>query len=251
VGISALPLFIKYTVEKELHMKRVVLSVSGGMDSATLIGYYLERGYEVFPVHFQYGSKHNRYEEIAFNKLMHFYGLEAKEKTIHVAGLFEHSTSALMLHGSNIPEGHYNDDNMRQTVISGRNLVFASVLAGYAESINADIVALGVHDGDHHIYRDCRPRWIERLRSLIAYQTDDKINIEAPFLGIDKTGILNIGMNFSVVPTPYEFTRTCYKNQPFACGRCGSCVERLEAFANIGIADPVLYQEGIKEDVER
>jgi 7-cyano-7-deazaguanine synthase len=113
-------------------------------------------------------------------------------------------------------------------------------MMGVAESIGASYVALGVHSGDHFIYPDCRPNYLKALSRTMIEATEGKVRLMCPFEEDTKESILRIGYNLSIVP-PYHLTRTCYKNQPNSCGKCGSCVERLEAFAAIGKVDPIKY----------
>lgn len=220
--------------------KKVVLGLSGGMDSSTLCGYYIDKGFEVIPVSFEYGSKHNKYENIAAYTVAEFYGLKITHFSLpFIAEKFQ---SNLLKTGGEIPEGHYQSSNMSLTVVPGRNLIFASIMAGLAWSLGADTIALGVHLGDHSIYPDCRPGFISSLNAAIIQGTGEKVKVEAPFQYLDKTGILKIG--YSLTPqVPYHLTRTCYKDQTVSCGRCGSCRERTEAFKNIGKTDPILYEE--------
>lgn len=127
--------------------KKVVLGLSGGMDSATLCAYYLDKGYEVFPVSFNYGSKHNKYENYAARSLAVLWNLTIKEINLDFIGqLFK---SNLLKTGEAIPEGYYTDQNMSQTVVPGRNVIFISIMMGYAWSIGADTIAIGAHAGDH------------------------------------------------------------------------------------------------------
>lgn len=214
----------------------VVMSLSGGMDSTTVLGYYLDKGYEVHCVHFQYGSKHNEFELKAVTDVAAYYSAPLQIIDMHEA--FSNMASNLMLNGGDIPEGHYAGENMRKTVIPGRNTIFAAVLSGIAESKGAKIVALGTHQGDHHIYPDCRTEYHKALDTLIYLASDRKVEVQAPFQQIDKSGILKIGMPIGV---PYHLTRTCYKAQPVSCGVCGSCAERLTAFDDLGVADPIEY----------
>jgi len=114
-------------------------------------------------------------------------------------------------------------------------------MAGLAESIGAEQVALGVHSGDHHIYPDCRKEFITALNQTIKESTEGKVEVITPLIDDNKTSILERG--FRMDPkVPYGMTRTCYTDNPFACGKCGSCVERLEAFENLKIKDPIQYQ---------
>ena len=161
---------------------------------------------------------------------------------IDISGAFNEFKSNLLLSGDEIPEGHYEHESMTKTVVPGRNLILASIMAGLAESVGAGVVALGVHTGDHHIYPDCRPNFIAALYEVIRSSSDGKVIVQAPFLNLDKTEILKIGFTKVGVPVPYHLTRTCYKNQAASCGRCGSCTERLEAFANIGMKDHIEYE---------
>jgi 7-cyano-7-deazaguanine synthase len=117
-------------------------------------------------------------------------------------------------------------------------------MAGYAESIDANTVAFGAHSGDHAIYPDCRPEFAYAANTTIFLSSDRKIVVEAPFLYLDKTKILDLGYSLPLeIQPPYELTRTCYKDQELSCGKCGSCVERLESFRNIGRKDPIKYEE--------
>jgi len=219
-------------------MKRVVLGLSGGMDSATLCAYYLQKGYDVIPVSFEYGSKHNHYERQAAEKVANFYNLEIKKVDLPFIGqMFK---SNLLKTGGGIPEGHYEDFNMSKTVVPGRNLIFISVMMGLAWSEGAEVVAIGVHGGDHTIYEDCRAGFIAAMNSAVIQGSGERVRIEAPFQYLNKTSILALGYSLSPV-VPYEYTRTCYKEQELSCGKCGSDVERLEAFKNIGKDDPIKY----------
>lgn len=216
---------------------KVVLGLSGGMDSATLAAFYLDKGYEVIPVSFNYGSKHNFYEQKAAYTLSGFYGLTITEINLDFIGqLFK---SNLLKTGGEIPEGHYQSHTMSRTVVPGRNVIFISIMMGYAWSIAADIVAIGVHAGDHAIYEDCRAGFVAAMNAAVIAGSGDRIRLEAPFQYFDKSKILRIGLNLE---TPYHLTRTCYKDQPVSCGKCGSCEERLEAFEKIGRKDPIEYE---------
>jgi 7-cyano-7-deazaguanine synthase len=220
--------------------KKVVLAMSGGLDSTTLCGWYLEQNYEIFPIIFNYGSKHNKYEnEAAFN-ICDYWNINYQ--FVDLAFMTKIAKSNLMLSGGDIPEGHYEDQNMKLTVVPGRNLIFASILASYAESNKIEEIALGVHAGDHVIYPDCRPTFIIALQDVITMSTDAQVEVKAPFLNIDKKKILQYSFAFENVKVPYELTRTCYKDQEKSCGSCASCVERLEAFNLIGIKDPIEYE---------
>lgn len=231
-------------------MVKVILGLSGGMDSATLCAYYHDKGYDVIPVSFDYGSKHNSYERIAAEKIASFYNLKIREFELPFIG--QTFKSNLLKTGGEIPEGHYEDSNMSKTVVPGRNLIFISIMTGLAWSEGAEVIAVGVHAGDFSVYDDCRAGFIAAMNAAVIQGSGDRVRLEAPFQYLDKTGILEVG--YSLTPTvPYGLTRTCYCAQELSCGCCGSDVERLTAFYNIGRLDPIEYEnrEYYKQFLER
>lgn len=217
--------------------QKVIMALSGGMDSSTLLAWLLDQGYEVEAVSFSYGSKHNQYERQCAIDFAAHYGIVLHH--IDLTDIMAGFKSNLLKTGGDIPEGHYTDASMSATVVPGRNIIFLSCLTGLAWSRDASHIAIGIHSGDHAIYPDCRPEFYDSMNKAIKAGTDGRVDIIAPFLTWDKTRILEWGIPHKV---PYELTRTCYKDQPLSCGACGSCVERLEAFTAIGIKDPVEYE---------
>ena len=225
---------------------KIVMGLSGGMDSATLSGVLLDEGYEVHCCIFHYGATHGSYEANAAHRVISyfhtFYSGKVHKHHIDITPVMsEFSSNLLKACEGEIPEGHYNHENMKKTVVPGRNLIFTSILAGLAESIGVGKVALGIHSGDYHIYPDCRKEFAKALDTTIYLSTDKNVELIAPFANDDKTSILRKGYKLKVI-APYHLTRTCYKNQELSCGKCGSCRERLEAFEKIGIQDPVKYE---------
>ena len=217
--------------------KSVLLSLSGGLDSTVLLASFLRDGYDVQLATFVYASKHNVYERIAAHNVASHYNLQTY--VINALSLFQWSKSALLVNGEAIPEGHYEEESMKATVVPGRNLIFASVLASIAESQNIRNIAFAAHSGDHHIYPDCRPDFFTQLFHTVHLSSDGRVKVLAPFLYKNKTEIVKIGES---VNAPFHLTRTCYKEQLHACGKCGSCVERLEAFKNAALPDPIEYE---------
>jgi 7-cyano-7-deazaguanine synthase len=206
------------------------------MDSATLLAFALDSKHEVLPVAFHYPSKHNKLETEAASAVARHYGLVLEHV---VLGFMEGFQTALFQADKKIPEGHYEAESMKATVVPARNMIFASILAGFAWNYSCKEVWLGIHAGDHAIYPDCRPEFFAPMSSAIRHGTDGRVKLEAPFLYKDKHGILLIGQQLKV---PYELTRTCYTSNERACGKCGSCQERLEAFSKIGKTDPINYE---------
>ena len=216
---------------------KVLLSLSGGLDSAVLLTKLVDLGYEVFAVTFDYGSKHGEYEIKAAKSLAAWFGV--KHQVMDVSGIFSGFNSALLkVDSRDIPEGHYEDVTMKQTVVPCRNMIFATILAGLAQSLLYDAVYLGIHAGDHAIYPDCRPVFKNRLDAAIIAATDGAVLLQAPFIDMTKGVIVYEGKK---IGAPFELTRTCYKNQELPCGVCGSCTERIEAFQVNGMIDPVKY----------
>ena len=187
------------------------------MDSAVLLSHLIVLGYSVECVNFIYGSNHNKFEKEMARKLAEYYKVELIN--IDTSYLFESFKSNLL--GGEIPEGHYEDENMKLTVVPGRNLIFSSILSGLAESKGFSKIAIGVHMGDHAIYPDCRQEFTKSLDTTIYLSSDRKVELITPFIDTDKIGICELGLKNKV---PFEMTRTCYKDQELPCGKCGSCV---------------------------
>lgn len=216
--------------------KKCLVSLSGGMDSATLLAVAHSEGLDCTAVGFTYGSTHNQWEQAAAMRIVNYYKIPFI--SMDLSGVFRSFRSNLLGSGP-IPEGHYEAESMKQTVVPGRNLIFMSVMAGLAQSHNFEQIWVGVHSGDHAIYPDCRPNFIDKAQDAIFLGSGNQVSLRAPFLNMNKTSIITEGLRLKL---PYEWTRTCYKPQPISCGKCGSCQERLEAFKNNGIEDPLEYE---------
>jgi 7-cyano-7-deazaguanine synthase len=231
-------------------IEQVVVSLSGGVDSATALALALQGRRDpkaILAVSFMYGSKHGALEGTAATKVARYYGVTHWVLDLVGAFAFLSRNSSLMRDsGRPVPEGHYQEETMKSTVVPGRNMVFASVLAGVAwdrlgPDAAPDAVAqawLGIHAGDHAIYPDCRPEFATAMMVAVAAGTDRKVELVAPFLYKDKAEIISLGLSLKV---PYGLTRTCYTSGLTACGKCGSCIERREAFQKNGVEDPIAY----------
>ena len=213
-------------------MKTLVV-YSGGMDSFTLLNLCLSDKNEVKAISFNYGQRHSKELVSAINF--------TKEIGIHHAVIdiqgVTHSLdlgSALINPGIPVPKGHYEDESMRMTVVPGRNLIMSSMAMAHASAIGFDRIALGVHAGDHAIYPDCRPRFIDALRSVGAYFDYNPIAVFTPFIMMSKGEIAEIGKSLGL---DYSKTWTCYVGGAEPCGECGACQERKEAMEFAGIAE--------------
>lgn len=209
-------------------MKDSILVLSGGMDSTTLLH---ERKEQIaLAVTFDYGSKHNAREIECARKNCEMLGIEHLVIPLEFMGRY--FKSSLLIGGEDIPEGHYEDDNMKSTVVPFRNGIMLSIAAGLAESRGLKKVMLANHGGDHAIYPDCRPGFVSAMGEAIRQGTYEGIVIDAPYTDITKSDIARIGKKIGV---DYSLTYSCYKGGEKHCGKCGTCIERMEALRDAGI----------------
>ena len=216
-------------------MKNSVIIVSGGMDSTTLL--YDHKDEIALGISFDYGSNHNA-REIPFAK-MHCERLGIKHITINLDFMHQYFKSSLLDGAEAIPEGHYADDNMKSTVVPFRNGIMLSIAIGIAESNNLDQVFIANHGGDHTIYPDCRPEFINAMDAAATAGTYNNVKVVAPYTKITKSDIARIGKKLGI---DYTETWSCYKGGEVHCGKCGTCVERKEALAEAGIEDKTIYE---------
>ena len=212
--------------------------VSGGMDSVVAL-YEAHREHEVVvALSFDYGSKHN-HREIPFAR-EHAESLGVPHEAIDLGFMNEHFRSDLLQSGGEIPEGHYEEETMKATVVPFRNGIMLAIAAGLAESRGAEGLVIAAHSGDHAIYPDCRGEFMEAMGEAIQLGTYETVNLLRPFIALRKEDIAARGAELGV-----DFSRTwsCYKGGETHCGKCGTCVERREAFAVAGISDPTKYLE--------
>lgn len=203
-------------------MKDSVIIISGGMDSVTLL--YDRKDDIALAISYDYGSKHNA-KEIPFAAL-HCKRLGIQHIVIPLGFMAKYFTSSLLQGGEDIPEGHYDDENMKSTVVPFRNGIMLSIAAGVAESHGLKNVLIANHGGDHSIYPDCRPEFIDAMNKATIAGTYLDINIVAPYTNISKADIARRGLLMGI---NYDETWSCYKGNDEPCGKCGTCVERMEA----------------------
>jgi 7-cyano-7-deazaguanine synthase len=214
----------------------VVVLCSGGMDSVTAL-YWARREHAVMAaVSFDYGSKHN-HREIPF-AAEHSARLGVRHEIITLDFVNRLFASDLLQSGGAVPEGHYEAANMRRTVVPFRNAIMLSIACGWAESAGAHGLVIAAHGGDHAIYPDCREDFLRAMSEAMRLGTYAGVALLRPFIDLDKGRIAAEGARLGV-----DFARTwsCYVGGAIHCGRCGTCVERREAFALAGLADPTAY----------
>lgn len=205
------------------------------MDSITLL--YDHKDEIALGISFDYGSNHNA-REIPFAK-MHCERLGIKHITINLDFMHQYFKSSLLDGAEAIPEGHYADDNMKSTVVPFRNGIMLAIAIGIAESNNLDQVFIANHGGDHTIYPDCRPEFINAIDAAATAGTYNNVKVIAPYTKIIKSDIARIGKRLGI---DYAETWSCYKGGEVHCGKCGTCVERKEALAEAGIEDKTIYE---------
>jgi 7-cyano-7-deazaguanine synthase len=216
-------------------VQKAVIIVSGGMDSTTLLYDLANQGFDLHAVTFDYGQKHSKEIACATRNCK---ALGVPQKIINMKFFAELAGSSLTTKDKDVPEGNYADENMKQTVVPNRNMVMLAIAASFAISSKRDYIFYGAHSGDHAIYPDCRPPFVQAMKNAFNLCDWSRVRLEAPYLRLNKADILKIGFPLSV---PYEDTWTCYKGGEKPCGACGSCTERAEAFRIMNIPDP-LYQ---------
>ena len=216
-------------------MKDSVIVVSGGMDSITLL--YEKKDEIALGISFDYGSNHN-HNELPL-AAMHCQRLGIAHVVIPLGFMHQYFKSSLLESGANIPDGSYDEDNMKSTVVPFRNGIMLAVAAGIAESNGLTKVLIANHGGDHTIYPDCRPEFIAAMDAAVEAGTFARVRVVAPYTNISKADIARRGRALGI---DYAETWSCYKGGHVHCGTCGTCVERKEALREVGIEDNTKYE---------
>ena len=215
--------------------KNAIIILSGGMDSVTLL--HDLQPQIALAVTFDYGSNHNKREAAC---AVHHCQQLGIEHIIIPLGFFSQYFRSSLLEGADaIPEGHYDTDNMKSTVVPFRNGIMLSIACGLAETRGLTKALIANHSGDHAIYPDCRADFIRAMSEAMRLGTYEGITIEAPYTHLTKAEIATIGKRFGL---DYSTTYSCYKGGEKHCGKCGTCVERREALRKAGIKDTTLYE---------
>jgi 7-cyano-7-deazaguanine synthase len=221
-------------------MMKAVCLLSGGMDSTTLAYVAKNKGYKILALHLNYGQRTEQKELACAQKIAGLLSAEAFVE-INIGYFSQFGASSLTDKAIAIDEFDEEEAHIPNTYVPFRNANLLSIATSFAEAQVADAIFIGVQSLDYSGYPDCRPEFIEAFQKVIALGTKDttRITLFAPFIHMTKTDILREGFRLGV---PYEHTWSCYRNEDRACGTCGSCHFRKEAFAAVGQTDPIEYE---------
>ncbi len=223
-----------------MSLKTVILC-SGGIDSVTLAHKVAAERELVRLLTFDYGQRHAKELEYAARTAQR---LGARHDVVDIRALAQFLSSSSLIAGAvdAIPDGHYAQETMKSTIVPNRNAIMLTIAFGIASGMKAEAVGIAVHSGDHFIYPDCRPAFVDAFRTMQekALEGMGEVELFAPFVHTTKAGIVTEAARLGV---PFAETWSCYKGGAHHCGRCGTCVERAEAFHLAGIPDPTVYED--------
>ena len=218
--------------------KHLVVSLSGGMDSTTLLYDLVSQQFELYLLSFNYGQRHKIELESAKRTAEKFV---LPHKIIDLTSVNQvMEGSSLTRSHIDVPYGHYAEESMKVTIVPNRNMIMLSIATAYAVSLEAEAVYFAAHAGDHAIYPDCRQEFVDKLSEVTKIANYHPVEIRAPYLQMDKGDIAKRGVELGV---DYSMTYTCYEGKELACGKCGACQERKEAFLKAEALDPIKYQD--------
>ena len=219
-------------------MKTIVVC-SGGLDSVSLAYRTAAEGSLLGLLSFDYGQRHKKELDFAAACAQR---LGVWHEIIDISGIGRHLTGSALTDDIAVPDGHYAEETMKSTIVPNRKAIMLAIAFGVAAARKADAVAVAVHGGDHFIYPDCRPGFIDSFQRMQTEALDGyaEVTLLAPYVTISKADIVTDGVRHG---TPFAETWSCYKGGERHCGRCGTCVERREAFALAGVDDPTEYAD--------
>ena len=214
---------------------KVLCILSGGIDSTVLLYDLIAQDYDVSAITFNYGQRHAKEIQYAIKTCTE---LGVKHKIGPISQIRQLLYGSSLTGGKPVPEGHYEDVSMKQTVVANRNSILINLAMAWAISKNIPTIAYGAHGGDHEIYPDCREIFVEKINDLAKVVHYWPLEVIAPYLTKRKEDIVKLGVGLDV---PFENTWSCYKGGMYHCARCGTCTERKEAFKLAGVEDPTIY----------
>ncbi len=217
-------------------MEKAIVVYSGGMDSFTLLNKTHHQGFEIHALSFDYGQRHVKELQVAASVCRE---LGVSHQVVNITSINALIGGSSLTDEIDVPEGHYEEESMKSTVVPNRNMILLSLAVGYATSLGANKVFYGAHSGDHAIYPDCRPEFVHRMNDVCAIANYEPVEIVTPYIDQSKIEILNDGLGMGL---DYSKTWTCYNGREKSCGKCGACQERLEAFQRNGVTDPLEYE---------
>ncbi len=224
-----------------MHNSKAIAIVSGGLDSVTLAYLLHSEDHALHLLSFDYGQRHKK--ELFFAERC-AQRLNATFDVIDLSSITRFLKGSALTDAIPVPDGHYAAANMAITVVPNRNAIMLSVAYAVAVAEQANIVAIGVHAGDHFIYPDCRSAFISAFDTMQRFAVEGfghpELKLEAPFGHLSKHDIVKLGVDLGV---PYADTWSCYKGDEKHCGTCGTCVERKHAFRDARVTDPTLYED--------
>lgn len=214
---------------------KTILIYSGGLDSTTLLYYLLKNNHDVKCLSINYGQKHKK--EIESSKYF-CKKLNVEHEIVDVSSITKLISNSSLTSDKKVPEGHYEEESMKVTIVPNRNMIMLSIAIGWAINEKFDNVAYAAHNGDHAIYPDCREGFAEHV-SLAAQLADwHPVKVIRPFINFSKTEIAKLAGDLNV---EIDKTWSCYNGKNIHCGKCGTCVERIEALELSGVNDETIY----------
>ncbi len=227
-----------------------VMILSGGLDSTTLLWYLCSKGAEVHALTFNYGQRHSREIEHA-KKVVEAAkkaGFNLTHRVVDISSISHLISSGALTGEEEVPHGFYTDERQKVTVVPNRNMIMLSIAAGYAVKLGEREVYYAAHRSDYAIYPDCRKEFVKALDAAIYLATlFTPVELKAPFVDMTKAEVVSLGLKLKV---PYELTWSCYEGGERPCLKCGTCLERTEAFLLNEVRDPLLSDEEWKKAVE-
>ena len=228
---------------------KVVLILSGGIDSSTLLYHLLDKGHDIHALTFNYGQKHSK--ELEHSKMIAERAKSAgsvSHRIVDISSIHDLISAGALTGDSSVPKAFYSEEVQKRTIVPNRNMIMLSIAAGYAVKIEAKEVYYAAHKSDYSIYPDCRKEFVKAFDAAVYLANLwTPVEIKAPFVDMTKDEIVKLGFELNV---PYEITWSCYEGDERPCLSCGTCLERTEAFLLNNAKDPLLSDEEWKKAVE-